>query len=162
MTFHKVILIVFFSSFLTVEQSFAGELAPLRPGVLRILQRFNVSAEEVTMTQSQQRLFVARFSTHGSRASIEGQIKAFAVENRYLGSTSPSLRQIVDNDNDNEPTLSARDERRIRRALRRPGVPVIDFNSLSYTEKRQLLAALSTSALDVDFVRIVNSLLASR
>ncbi|WP_166418665.1 hypothetical protein [Cochlodiniinecator piscidefendens] len=139
----------------------AEDIEPLRPSVVHILNSLNIPTDSVEMTSRQQRQFVARIIslTYGEERVALNLIEEFNAENQSLESSAPTLRELLGR-NDPPAELTPGQERQLLRALARPSIPDIDYESLTIEEKRRLLAAVHSN--DYHFINAVRSLIANR
>lgn len=157
-----IILAVAFSSVLMIGTSVAEEFVPLDPRLRSELNSRAINYENLQLTEDEQAdLLLWLGIGYQPRSAIEAHIRDIQRERIRANGSGRTLRQIV-GDDDEGVELSASEERRIRTALRKPGIPEIDFESLTLEEKRRLLVVISTSATSYDVLRLVNSLLANR
>lgn len=161
MKFYSIFLALTFSTCLMADQVSADEFVPLDPRIRAEMNRRGLSYENLQLTEGEQADFLLWFNVgYQPRSAVEAYIRDIERERARANGSGRTLRQIVGSGE--EPTLSARDERRVRRALRRPGVPQVDYDSLTYEEKRRLIVIDATTANRADFVRAVRTLLANR
>lgn len=159
MKFHRIILAVTFSICLMADRVSADEFVPLDPRIRAELNRRAIGYENLQLTEDEQADLLLWFGIgYQPRSAVEAHIRDIERERVRASGSGRTLRQIVGDDE--EPTLSARDERRIRQALNRPGVPAIAFETLTYEEKRRILTASFSHEWHV--VTAVRSILSDR
>lgn len=142
------VLAITFSSILIAGASVAEEFVTLDPRIRSALNSRAINYENLQLTEDEQAdLLLWLGIGHHPRYAIEAQIRDIQRERIRANGSGRTLRQIVSGDEG--PVLSAREERRIRRALRQPGVPDIDPETLTYEEKRRILGATYNYARSV-------------
>jgi|GEM_PF-3422116 len=138
----------------------AQEFVPLGSQLRSELNKRGISYENLQLTQEDQDKLLFWINRNwAARRDTLAYLRDIEDARQREAATGSTLRQIVNRDAEPKE-LSPREERRLMRALARPRVPDIDYDSLTLEEKRKLLAASHFN--DWDFRRDVRSLLASR